>query len=75
MRSLRLVFAALLGYVLGTLPSADIATRVVAGRGLDLRKHGSRNPGGVNALRVLGSAAGRSVIVADVAKGFAACAC
>jgi acyl phosphate:glycerol-3-phosphate acyltransferase len=75
MRSLRLVFAALLGYVLGTLPSADVATRLVAGRGHDLRERGSRNPGGVNALRVLGGAAGRSVIVADVAKGFAACAC
>jgi acyl phosphate:glycerol-3-phosphate acyltransferase len=74
MRPLRLFLAALLGYLLGTVPSADVATRLVAGRRVDLREHGSRNPGGVNALRVLGRHPGRAVIVADVAKGFAACA-
>ncbi len=36
---------------------------------------GSRNPGGVNAIRLLGNTPGRAVIVADVAKGYAACAC
>ena len=38
-------------------------------------RSGSRNPGGVNALRVLGLAPGRAVLVADVAKGYLACAC
>lgn len=75
MRSLRLLIAALLGYVLGTVPSADVASRLAAGRGVDLRERGSRNPGGINAFRVLGARAGRAVIVADVLKGFAGCAC
>jgi glycerol-3-phosphate acyltransferase PlsY len=73
MRSLRLVIAALLGYLLGTVPSADVASRLSSGR--DLRETGSRNPGGMNVFRVVGGRAGRAVIVADVLKGFAACAC
>lgn len=40
---------------------------------MDLRAKGSRNPGGLNALRQLGSI-GRAVIVADVAKAYVACA-
>jgi len=34
------------GYVLGTLPSADLASRVVTGGTVDLRREGSGNPGG-----------------------------
>jgi glycerol-3-phosphate acyltransferase PlsY len=72
--ALRLVCAAAAGYLLGTVPSADAAARLAAGGRVDLRAAGSRNPGGVNAFRVLGSTLGRAVVVADVAKGFAACA-
>jgi acyl phosphate:glycerol-3-phosphate acyltransferase len=71
---LRLVCAAAAGYLLGTVPSADVAARLAKGGRVDLRESGSRNPGGVNALRMLGGTPGRAVIVADVAKGFAACA-
>jgi glycerol-3-phosphate acyltransferase PlsY len=71
---LRLVSAAAAGYLLGTLPSADLAARLAAGGSVDLRASGSRNPGGVNAFRLLGGTSGRAVIVADVLKGFAACA-
>jgi acyl phosphate:glycerol-3-phosphate acyltransferase len=74
MRPLRLLSAAALGYLLGTVPSADLAARL-AGRHVDLRGSGSRNPGGVNAMRLLGTTAGRAVIVADVAKGYLGCAC
>jgi glycerol-3-phosphate acyltransferase PlsY len=73
MRALRLLFTAVGGYALGTLPSADLASRVVAGGTVDLRRAGSGNPGGVNARRLLGRRAGRAVIAADVAKGTAAC--
>jgi len=59
--------------MLGTLPSADIASRVVTGGAVDLRRAGSGNPGGVNAKRILGRRAGRAVMAADVAKGTAAC--
>ncbi len=71
----RLLFAAASGYLLGTAPSADIAARLATGGDVDLRSSGSRNPGGVNAIRLLGNTPGRAVIVADVAKGYAACAC
>lgn len=75
MRALRLLFAATTGYLLGTVPSADVASRLATGGVVDLRSSGSRNPGGVNALRLLGTGPGRAVIVADVTKGFLACAC
>jgi len=75
MTVLRLFTASAVGYLLGTVPSADIASRVATRGRVDLRASGSRNPGGVNAFRLLGSTAGRGVIVADVAKGFTACAC
>jgi len=71
----RLLLAAASGYLLGTIPSSDVAARLATGGAVDLRSSGSRNPGGVNAIRLLGNTPGRAVIVADVAKGYAACAC
>ncbi|HSI97699.1 MAG TPA: glycerol-3-phosphate acyltransferase, partial [Gaiellaceae bacterium] len=71
--ALSLGLAAAGGYVLGTLPSAEVASRVVTGGAVDLRRAGSGNPGGVNAKRLLGRRAGRAVMAADVAKGAAAC--
>lgn len=59
----------LAGYLLGTFPSADLAARAVTGRADHLRRHGSGNPGGLNATRVLGRRWGMAVIAADVAKG------
>lgn len=64
--------AALAGYLLGTLPSADVAARLAA-TGADLRTEGTGNPGGANALVVLGKAWGYGVMGADIAKGAAAC--
>lgn len=74
MRAIRLLTAAGLGYLLGTVPSADIVARLVTGGRVDLRLSGSRNPGAVNVGRVLGATPGRAVMVADVAKGYAGCA-
>lgn len=74
MTVLRLITASAFGYLLGTVPSADIASRLASGGRVDLRRSGSRNPGAVNAARVLGTAAGRGVLVSDVAKGYASCA-
>jgi len=73
-RSLRLVTAFVLGYLLGTVPSAGVVSRLTTGGRVDLRKSGSRNPGAVNAGRVLGATPGRAVLVADVAKAYAGCA-
>lgn len=70
----RLAGAALTGYALGGLPSADVATRLATGGGTDLRMTGSGNPGAVNAMTVLGGGWGTAVLAADVAKGALACA-
>jgi acyl phosphate:glycerol-3-phosphate acyltransferase len=71
--TLRLLSAAAGGYLLGTIPSADLAARLATGGSVDLRQSGSGNPGGVNARRLLGRRVGTAVILADVAKGVAAC--
>jgi acyl phosphate:glycerol-3-phosphate acyltransferase len=68
-----LLFATAAGYMLGMVPSAEVAARVVTGGTVDLRSVGSGNPGGMNALRVLGPRAGVAVAVADTAKGVLAC--
>ena len=73
MALLRLSHAFALGYLLGTVPSADVVARLVTNGRVDLRESGSRNPGAVNAARVLGRRPGQAVLVADVAKGFASC--
>jgi acyl phosphate:glycerol-3-phosphate acyltransferase len=69
-----LVGAAAAGYLLGTVPSADIAARLATGGGTDLRHAGSGNPGAANAIAVLGPRFGYAVMAADIAKGAAACA-
>ena len=66
----RLLAAAGLGYLAGTLPSADLAGRL-AGAG-DIRTLGTGNPGAANAIAQLGKRWGYGVLAADVAKGVAA---
>ena len=58
------------GYLLGMIPSADIAARLA--RRPDLRASGTGNPGALNAGHVLGKSWGTAVSVADIAKGVAA---
>jgi len=60
--------AATCGYLAGTIPSADIATRLAPGS-VDLRATGSNNPGALNAAQQLGPRWGIAVLVADAAKG------
>jgi glycerol-3-phosphate acyltransferase PlsY len=57
------------GYLIGTFPSADLVTRIATRGEVDLRRAGSGNPGGLNAARVLGKKWGLLVIVLDAAKG------
>jgi glycerol-3-phosphate acyltransferase PlsY len=68
----RISAAAAIGYLLGTLPSADIATRLARTEITDLRSQGSGNPGATNAAKLLGRRWGLAVLVADMAKGTAA---
>ena len=80
----RVPVAAAVGYLAGTVPSADIATRLArtprsrsgdetdgstGERVTDLRQAGSGNPGATNAAAVLGRRWGLAVLVADIGKG------
>lgn len=65
--------AAATGYLVGTVPSADLAARAASGGTVDLRQAGSGNPGGANARLVLGPRWGYAVMAADIAKGAVAC--
>ncbi len=70
----RLVAAALCGYALGAITFADVVSRRASDGRIDLREWGSRNPGTMNALGVLGPRLGVLVAVGDLAKGTVACA-
>jgi acyl phosphate:glycerol-3-phosphate acyltransferase len=54
------------GYLIGTFPSAVLATRR---RGVDPTRAGSGNPGATNVLRTAGRRAGAATLAGDVAKG------
>lgn len=58
--------AALLGFLIGSIPSADWLARR---RGVDLRTEGSGNPGSRNALQAGGKALAGAVLVVEIAKG------
>jgi len=64
-----LPLAALLGYLIGALPSGVMIGRL---RGVDPRAAGSGRTGTTNALRTLGPALAAVVLLLDVAKGAAA---
>ena len=61
------VMAVIVGYVLGSIPSAHIAGR--AFKGIDIRKTGSGNMGAMNAIYEIGLLPGLIVGVSDVGKG------
>ncbi len=61
------IILVLFSYLLGSIPSAYIAGRVL--RGIDIRNVGDGNVGAANAYREIGSKAGTAVLVADVGKG------
>lgn len=70
---MRPALAAILGYLCGAFPTADLVGRYAGPRKLkrpvDLREEGYRNPGALNASRVLGGGWGTVVMVGDIAKG------
>jgi glycerol-3-phosphate acyltransferase PlsY len=59
--------AILIGYLLGAIPTAFIAGRIVKGQ--DIRRMGDANSGAANAFRELGHRTGILVGVIDAAKG------
>ena len=60
---------AILCYLIGSFPSGYLVGK---SQGIDIRKHGSRNIGATNVLRVMGKKWGYLVFVCDSLKGFLA---
>ena len=63
---MELIFVALLGYFIGAIPFAFVIGKLFFH--VDVRKHGSGNPGGSNTGRVLGKKAGLAVMTLDILK-------
>jgi glycerol-3-phosphate acyltransferase PlsY len=66
------IIAILIGYLIGSIPSAYIITRLATGK--DIRKLGSGNAGGHNVMQEVGKWAGAAVGIFDIGKGAAAVA-
>lgn len=60
----------LMGYLLGSIPTAYIAGHMLKGE--DIRLMGDGNAGAANAFRELGAKAGTTVFLIDASKGFLA---
>lgn len=58
----------LASYASGGVPTGFLLARTL--RGIDIREHGSGNPGAANVYRVVGPAAGLATLALDAAKGF-----
>ncbi len=69
---LTLIAVLLLGYLVGSFPTAILAGKVLRGWDFDIRNEGSGNAGGTNVFRVLGWKPGLFVTLVDVFKGMAA---
>jgi glycerol-3-phosphate acyltransferase PlsY len=66
------IIAVIIGYLLGSIPTAYIVTRIAKGR--DVRRLGGGNVGGLNVYREVGIWPAVVVAVVDLAKGAAAVA-
>ena len=66
------IIALVIGYLLGSIPSAYITTRFVLGQ--DIRQLGGGNVGGLNTYREVGLWAALAVGLIDIVKGAAAVA-
>ncbi|MCM3693371.1 glycerol-3-phosphate 1-O-acyltransferase PlsY [Neobacillus niacini] len=54
-------------YLIGSIPTALIVGKLFYG--VDIRDHGSKNPGATNTLRVLGKGSAIIVVLVDIGKG------
>lgn len=66
------IIAVVLGYLLGSIPSAYIVTRLVVGK--DIRQLGGGNVGGLNTYREVGMLPALAVGIVDMGKGAVAVA-
>jgi glycerol-3-phosphate acyltransferase PlsY len=58
----------LLSYLVGSIPTSIIASKLL--KGIDIREHGSGNAGATNVFRVMGWKIGLAVLIIDMAKGY-----
>jgi glycerol-3-phosphate acyltransferase PlsY len=65
-------FAIVIGYLLGSIPSAYLATRIA--KDIDIRQLGGGNIGGLNVYREVGKIPAALAVTADFGKGAAAVA-
>jgi glycerol-3-phosphate acyltransferase PlsY len=61
------ILSVTIGYLLGSIPTAYVVSR--AKKGVDIRNIGSRNMGGANVMREIGTREGVFVGLFDIAKG------
>ena len=61
------ILSIIIGYLLGSIPTAYVVSR--ARKGVDIRNIGSRNMGGANVMREIGTHEGIFVGLFDIAKG------
>ena len=66
------IIGIIIGYLLGSIPSAYIATRLASGK--DVRQIGGGNVGGLNVYREVGAWPALAVGIVDLGKGAAAAA-
>ena len=66
------IIGIVIGYLLGSIPSAYLAARRAKGK--DIRQLGSGNVGGLNTYREIGTGPAVAVAITDIAKGAAAVA-
>lgn len=64
---LNIITIMILSYIIGSIPTSIILTKLV--KGVDVRNFGSGNAGGTNVSRVLGKKYGILVIILDALKG------
>jgi len=65
-----LILGGMAAYLIGSIPSAVWFGKIF--HKIDVREHGSGNPGATNTFRVLGKRAGTIVLLFDIAKGLLA---
>jgi len=67
---LSFIIIIVLSYLLGSIPTSVWVGKIY--KGIDIREHGSGNPGATNTFRMLGWKAGVVVAIIDLSKGFVA---
>lgn len=66
--SMQDIIGPIISYFIGSIPFGFLVTKMV--KGIDIRQHGSGNPGATNVGRVLGKPYGILVFTLDMLKGF-----